>query len=72
MCGSLRKIRPWKEAVLTDGKGHVLIENNLLPTFEIELLPTFEIELLPLHIVLVVVGFIVVLLIDKHAQKMAQ
>lgn len=63
MCGSLRKIWPWKEAVLVDDKGHVLIENNLLPTLDT--------ELLPLHLVLILVGFVLVLLIDKHAQKTA-
>lgn len=61
MCGSLRKIWPWKEIELTDEKGHILIENNLIPSVDT--------DLLPLHLLLIVVGFIVVILIDSFAKK---
>ena len=62
MCGSLRKVWPWKEVLETriiGGKEHIISEINILP-------PQFGTEFF-LAIVLALVGFVLVLVLEKTA-----
>jgi putative membrane protein len=64
MCGSMRKIWPWKEVLETriiQGKEKIISEANVLPT---DLDSIFFTAL-----VLMVVGFILVLILEKTATK---
>jgi len=64
MCGSLRKIWPWKEVLekkMIHGKLKIISEQNILPQ-------NFD-EGFYLAIVLVVVGFVLVLLMEKIASR---
>ncbi len=64
MIGSMRKVWPWKEVLeskVIRGKVRVLRDQNILPTeFNNEVVVT---------IALIVIGLVVVLIVDKNAQK---
>ncbi len=64
MCGSLRKVWPWKEVLETRvirGKEYIISEANILPA-------SFNNEL-ALAIALAVIGFILVIVLEKTAVK---
>ena len=64
MCGSLRKVWPWKEVIETRvvrGKVHIISEANILP-------PQFDTEF-AVAVALAVVGFFLVILLEKTASS---
>ncbi len=64
MCGSLRKVWPWKEVAETKiirGTIHTISENNILPQ-------EFGVEFV-LAITLIIFGFIAVMVLEKIASK---
>ena len=64
MCGSLRKVWPWKEVVETKmirGKEHIISEAN---TFPAQLNAEFWVA-----VVFALVGFVIVIVLEKSAAE---